>query len=248
MSAIQSDVVILSSRQRTSGTTSAAVYNLTALGGIKGTYNLIDFQSVNSIYNVITGQNDGIYFNEGAGGFIGVIPAGNYTVTTLMASIKVAMELAGAGTYTVTQAVDTQLMNIAVAGAVATFEFEWLTNVAAVNKANGLLGFGVVDTGLAADHTGTLVPNLRSHTHILCNILEDGRKNGTLMDGSEYSYMVPLPAFGALIDFREASSYDMLLSFGPTNITTINVHMFTEDGNVLANAPEYVMALQKLFE
>ena len=248
MTTLQSDVVLLNSTERTSGTVSQAVYNLTAMGGIgPGTYNFMGYQSVNHIYNVESGVNDNIYFNEGAGGFVGTLPAGNYNVTTLMAAIKAAMEVPGAGTYAVTQGADTSLMNIAVSGAVATFEFEWLTNTLLGDLANALLGFGVVDTGLSANHTGTQVPNLLLHTHILINILEDGRKDITNMAGDEFSASIPLPAFGDLINFREASSYDNFLSFGPTNITTINVHMFTENGTAIALPSDYTLLLQKIF-
>ena len=245
MSAIQSDVIVLDSKQRSSGTVQQAVYNLFNMNGLKGTYNVIDFQSVNNTYNVIAGQNDTVYWTE-PGALNITIPPGNYTVATLNTAINTLMDAASASTFTPVVNADNGLVTWTIAA--GTFAFAWGTNAALNNLANLLMGFAEVDGVAAAGQTSTQVPNLQLHTHLLLNILEDGRKDVTISTGAENSFMVPLPAFGAQIDFQEASSYDLLTSFGPTNITTINVHMFTEDGVAAVLPNEYVMVLQKLFE
>lgn len=104
----------------------------------------------------ITTANQKLYFNEGAGTFTATIGAGSYNASDLSTEIKTAMELAGAGTYTVSFDFDDLKFTIAVA--VGTFELEAAT---ATNAIWDTIGYNAVDTGLAASHEAD---NIRIHT------------------------------------------------------------------------------------
>lgn len=243
MATLESDLVVLDSRVRTSGTTQNANYNLVNIGGVKGTYELMDFHSTNQVYNVETGVNDTIYWTE-PGALTATIPAGSYTQTTLHAAMIVVMDIASASTFTFTVAADTGLVTVAIAAGTFAWAFNGTTN-----GAGELIGQSLTNPGAAASIVGDLVPNLVLHTHILVSIPQDGTKAATIMNGTEFTAVVPLDQnFGDPIRFRKEDNYTQTLSFGPNNFTIIDIQLFTEDGNTLDNAAEYVIILRKLFD
>lgn len=242
MTSIQSDIVVLNSRQRTSGSTQNATYNLVNIGGVKGTYELMDYHSTNQTYNVEVGVNDTVYWTE-PGALSAVVPPGSYTVATYLAAATIVMDAASGSTFTLTQAVDTGLVTVAITA--GTFSWDWVGNT---QRGNELLGLQPVNTGAAASHVGTSPPNMVLHTHIIISIPQDGTKAVTIMNGTEFSAVVPLPNFGQPINFVIGTAYSQLLSFNPNNFTIINVELYTEDGVALATAPEYVLMLRKVFD
>ena len=245
MSTIQSDIILLDSRLKSSGTNQAAQYNLIATGGIgSGTYELMGYQSSNQIFNVEAGVNDTIYWAE-PGNLNATVPPGSYTVVTFNAAAKIVMDAASGSTFTFTVAADTGRTTVAIAA--GTFNWEWATNIALADLANSLLGHSAVDTGAAASIVGDEIPDLRSHTHILVTIAEEGSRNVTLVDGSEFSLLIPIvSAFGEDVEMRKQQDYQQSINF-VSNVTTLNVSQFTEDGTALVNQPDYVLALRKLF-
>ena len=242
MSALQSDLVVLDSKQRTSGTIQSAQYNLVNMGGVKGTYELFDYHSQNQVYNVEVGVNDTIYWTE-PGALNATIPPGSYNTTTLHAAMTVVMDAASASTFTFTVNADTGKVTVAITAGTFAWAFNGTTD-----GANELIGQSLTNPGASASIEGDLTPNLDPHTHIFITIPQDGTKALTVMNGTEYSSMVPLnSSFGQPIQFAK-SVYSQVVSFSPNNFTIINVELYTEDGNVLVNTPEYVLVLRKLFE
>lgn len=242
MSTIPTNLVVLDSRQRVSGTAGSAQYNLLPVTGAKGTYELLSFQSVNQFYTVEVGINDTIYWAE-PGNLNATVPPGNYTVTTFNAAAKVVMDAASGSTFTFTVDADTGITTVAIAA--GTFNWEWATNVAAGDSANELLGHSAVDTPAAASIAGNQVPNLRLHSCIVATLQQEGSRNVDLLSGVEASCIIPLESdFGDAINCRVFSQTFKFSS----NISILNVDLATEDGTALVNAPEYVMLIRKLFE
>ncbi len=243
--AIQSDIILLDSRQKSSGSNQAAQFNLLATGGIgSGTFEMLGFQSSNQIFTVEVGVNDTIYWAEPAN-LDAVVPPGSYSVTSFNAAAKVVMDAASGSTFTFTVAADTGRTTVAIAA--GAFNWEWATNLALGDLANTLLGHSAVDTAPAVSIVGDQIPDLRSHTHILITIAEEGSRKVTIVDGSEFSLMVPIVSdFGEDIEMRKARDYTQTIVF-VSNVTTLNVSLFTEDGVVLLNSAPWVLSLRKLF-
>lgn len=241
---------VLDSRQRTSGTTvSVATYNLAALGSPveAGTYEVLSFNSRNNVYNV-DDTNDEIYFDEG-GAELGpvLIPHGYYTTeAALAAAVKIVMDAASGTTYTIAFSALTNLYLFTPAA--GTLEFNWGTN-SAQPQANLLLGFSSADTGAAATQTSDVGVDLDPHSNLLIQITEDGLKNVTLINGSEFSLIVPLTsAYGDVFDGLKSQTFNQTVNFA-SPMNQLNVSLFTEDGVVLPelNSAQYVLILRRVF-
>ena len=251
MASLANTIYVLDSRQKSAGSTvSNAVYNLAALGSPveAGTYEMLAFNSRNNVFNVTTGQNDEIYFDEGAAelGPV-VIPPGYYaSEADLAAAVKIVMDAASGTTYTI---VYNALVNAyTFTPAAGTFAFNWLTN-AAQPQANLLLGFNEVDGVLAATQTSTRGVDLDPHSQLLIRVTQDGLKNVTLVDGTEYSLIVPLDVpYGAELDALKQQTFDQTIQF-INSMNQLDVLLFTEDGNALseAQAAQYELVIRRLF-
>lgn len=254
MATLPNTSYVLDSRQKTLGTNnSVAGYNL-ALGGSPvevGTYEMLSFNSRNNVYNVDDG-NDEIYYDEESGGELGpVLIAHGYYVDE--AALIVAVEAAlnggsGTGVYTVTYVALTNLFTVTVATA-SDFIFTWGTN-ASQPIANRLLGYSPVDSSVSAvAQTGDVGADLDPHSNLLITIDEESLRNVTLVDGSEYSLIVPLDApYNEAIDGLKAETFNQTVRFeSPMNQLT--VRLFTEDGVVLPvlNSAPYVLVIRKVF-
>ena len=243
MALVQSDIIVLDSDARDAGSTvQSAKYTLLNLGGVEGTYELIGYQSANQLYNVELGVNDTVYWDDAAGPFSAVIPPGNYNQSTLNAAVKVVMDLAGATVYTFVINADTSLVTVS-----ATADFNWEFGTSTGASIRFMLGLEEADTGTAASHESDFVPNLRLHTHIFADIPQDGTKDVTRIDGTQYTFMIPLnESFGDAINARKLVNYQQNASF--TNpISIIDVNLFSETGVALVNTPRYVMSLRRQF-
>ncbi len=253
MASVANTSYVLDSRQKTGGSTvSSATYNLAALGSPveAGTYEMLSFNSRNNVYNVDAGNNE-IYFSENAGAELGpaVLPSGYYAnEADLGTAVKDALELAGLGTYTLVYDTLTNLYTISVAGAVATFNFNWGTN-SSQPIANLLLGFAAVDTPDQASVTSDRGVDLDPHSNLLIRITQDGSKNVTLVDGTEYSLIVPLTsAYGEEIESLKSVTFDQTVLFS-NSMNQLDVQLFTENGVALpeVNAAQYECILRRLF-
>ena len=251
MASISTTSYVLDSRKRVVGIGSipVATYNLAALGSPieVGTYELLSFNSRNHVYNV-DDSNDEIYFDEG-GAELGpvLIPHGYYTSEAALGSaIKIVMDAVSATTYTITFDALTNLYTFTPAA--GTFAFNWGTNISQP-IANLLVGFDHVDGVLAASQTSTQGVDLDPHSNLLIDIAEDSLKNITLVDGTEYSFLVPLDsAYNAEINGLKNQTFNQTVRFA-SPFNQLNVSLFTEDGVALpiVNACQYEMVIRRLF-
>lgn len=246
MSTVPTNIIVLNSRDRTAGTPQSCTYNLLNVGGVQGTFELLGFHSANMVYNVEAGVNDTIYWDEVSGSKTAVVPPGFYTSATFNAAAKVVMDIASTHSFTFTTAADTGLVTVAISS--GTFLWEWGTRILNGDSANELLGLAPVDTLAAASQEGTLPPYMRLHTHLVLRLQEEGSRNVDLLDGTELSLIVPLQgSFGEPINNRKGDVYGQTFRF-LSNITQLNVDLFTEDGSALGNCPEYVLTIRKVFD
>lgn len=245
MTALSSAIVIIDSNERTAGPIESAQYSLLNVGGVKGTYEVMDFQSFNSVYNVDASNNQLQWDDDDAKGpYTAVIPSGNYTLTTLLTVVKDLMDTVGTDpVFTFTEDPNTGIITTNVQ---ALEVFNWEFGTIPLNGANILLGLEPENTIPALSYTGTLVPNLRTHTHILVRIEQEGNKNPTRLDGTEYSALVPLEGYGQAISGRKLVNFTQQVFF-ESNLSNMTVSLFTEDGNVLQNAQRYVLSIRRLF-
>lgn len=248
--AIPTTSYVLDSRQKSAGSTvSVANYNLTALGSPveDGTYEMLSFNSRNHVYNV-DDLNDEIYFDEG-GAELGpvLIPHGYYTTeAALAAAVKIVMDAVSGTTYTITFNALTNLYTFTPAA--GTFAFNWGTNIAQP-IANLLFGFNEVDGVLAATQVSTRGVDLDPHSNLLISITEDSLKNVTLVNGTEFSLIVPLNTpYRAEMEALKSVTFNQTVRFvNPMN--QLNVSLFTEDGTPLPNlnAAQYELIIRKVF-
>jgi len=112
----------------------------------------------------------------------GTYPAGATSAVagSLCAKLKAALEVAGAGTYTVSYSFTTKLFTISVAGGVVSaFQLLFSTGTNAATSARSLLGFASADTTSQASHVaGTATEVVFSHAITILDALTYGRSAG----------------------------------------------------------------------
>jgi len=249
MVSIQSDILVFNSKNKSSGTNINANYNLLAMGGIgaspSSTYEMLSYHSVDHMYNVEVGVNDKVYFDEGAGLLTGTLNPGAYTTEALMLTeIVRALDAAGGVTYG-GSSFDVATGLYSFVPNAGTFGFLFASNTTA--SARRLLGKNAVDDVQADPIPSDVVVDLRLHSNIFIKIPQDGNKHVTLLDGTEYSLMVPLNnMFGEEIHHRKQQHYQQFLTF-VTNISAMDIELYTQDGVALVNAPDYELILRKVF-
>lgn len=243
---LQSQILILDSRQKNSGTNQNANYSLLNTGGIganNSVYEMLAFHSVNQMYNVEAGVNDKVYFDEGVGLLTATLDPGMYNTTTMLAEIDLQMSTVSPVNYNgSTLAAATGKYTFAISA--GTFQFLFAANTAASGRR--LLGMDAFDDALAATHISDNVPDLKLHSNILITIPQEGNKHVTLIDGSEFSLLIPLDTnFSAELHHRKEEHYQQLLSFA-TNVASIDVELYTQDGVALKNTPDYELVLRRI--
>lgn len=250
MVSLASDILVFNSKDKTGVTTNQdANYNLIAMGGIgvppSSVYELLSFHTINHFYNVEAGVNDKIYFIEDAGSLVATLDPGHYTTATLLAEAVSKMGAAGVTTYNVGSLYDANTGKYTFVPAAGNLGFEFLSNSAAT--ARKLLGKDALDDVVAPTQTSDTVADLRLHSNYFIQIPQEGNKHITLLDGSEYSLMVPLNSvFGEHIHHRKQEHYQQLLSF-TTNINAMDIKLFTQDGVAIVNMPDYELILRRIF-
>jgi len=239
------NIVVLNSDLRDSPSTiQAAKYTLINVGGVEGTYEVIDYASINQIASVEVGVNDTLYWDAGAGDVSAIIPPGFYaTQTDLNAAAKIVMDAVAAPNFTFT--IDPATGRVTVAVDVGTFG--WTFGINTARSARVLLGLIEANFVAAVSIISNFPPSLVSHTHIAINVSEDGTKNVNLLPGTELSALIPLnESYGEPMQARKLQNYQQTVFFA-SNLTTLNISLFTEDGSALVNTPKYVLVLRKIF-
>lgn len=251
--AIPTTSYVLDSRQRTSASSLVnATYNFTALGSPveAGTYEVLFFNNRNNLYNVDDTNNE-IYFGEdGAGNFLVTLTNGYYTADELRSHVETEMNTSGgAGTYTITYDSNTNKYTFTVAGAPPnTFQFLWGDN-SAQPLANLLLGFDVVNSVDLISFSSTQSIELDTYSALLINIVEDGLKNVTLVDGTEYSLIFPITsAYAESSDNLKSQTFNQTVSF-INSMNNLNVELYNSEGVSLTldTASPYTLVLRRVF-
>jgi len=100
--------------------------------------------------NVTTSNNKINIKEDGGGELTATLTVGTYSTAGFIAEVKAKLDVAGAGTYTVTYdgfaGTDTRLFTIVVSGAIAATQFLWHSGTDVVNNSRILLGFKQFDT------------------------------------------------------------------------------------------------------
>lgn len=249
MATIPSKSYVLDSRLKNIGTTNnVATYNCSNAGNIeKGTYELLKFHTVNGVYNVDLTNNE-IYWDEGAAELGPVIiPSGYYaTPAALAAAAKIVMDIASGTTFTI---VYVPLTNgFLFTPAAGNFKFNWGTNRTQPIAATQF-GFRRIDGVLAASHASTLSANLDPHPGILVQLDQDSSNNVTLLDGTSYSFYIPLTVgYAEEVDSLRNNVFPQTCTF-TGNFSLLTVRLFLDDGTVLPleNSSTYELVIRKLY-
>ena len=158
------------------------------------------------------------------------------------------MDAVSGGSYALVFDVLTNLYTITLTGGPGTFKFNWGTNVTQP-IANLLLGFTDIDGSLLAAQVSDRGIDLDPHSNLLIQITQDGLKNVTLVNGQEFSIIIPLTsAYGEKFDGLKAQTFNQTVNFA-SSMNQLNVSLFTEDGVILPNlnAAQYELILRRVF-
>ena len=137
----------------------------------------------NSIYNVRDGINNKLDFTDTGGAHTITIPAGAYTITTLISQIQSQMTSVGAQTYTLTFN-ETQLNIKITASSAFSLQF------ASAGSCAYILGFEPNNLSASASYTGTKTVSLDINC-IYMKVDEFGI-NMYSNDGISFTFCVPL--------------------------------------------------------
>jgi len=182
-------------------------------------------------YSIISGYNNEILFNEGGPNLTATIVSGFYETTAeICGAIKVALEAAGALTYTVTYSNITKLFTIA-ASANYRLMFASQTNPNILDVIGFLEADYAVNTSFTATYAGRLVPFDDLYLHI--KEFRDINNFITNID-KRITYLVPITGVPAMISrFGENSQYNDTINTEKTRLdkVTLQVYHPTRDGH-----------------
>lgn len=241
-----SNLIIINSRDRTSGTPNEFVFNLSE-NLEEATYQLSSFCMTNNLYNVVAGENDKLYVAHSVDGSNTLtLTPGNYSGSTLATEIKTQLDTISAVVYTVAYSAITNKFTITPDS--GNFGFEFSSNTTATSRF--LLGKDAVDDVLASSQVSDNPIDLKLHDHILIKIQQDNNQHGTSPNGTEFGALIPIQndmSFTNIIQYKHGSEFGQFFKFG-SSISTLNISLFAEDGGLLPNnKSEWSMSIKKVF-
>jgi hypothetical protein len=148
----------VSSKNRTSGTSTSFVISIPEIQG----YNKVRVKSVQIplTYYIINSTNNKLDFTEsGQSQTAATITPGNYTISSLTAAIKTAIEAVSPTASSYTVAYDSSTMKITMSSA-TSFALPFATGTNAATSICLILGFAASDIATSTSHTATNVHNL----------------------------------------------------------------------------------------
>lgn len=248
MATTSNTIFILNSVDRNGGgSVQDATYNMVPAGTIgPGTFEMMSYHQMNQLYNIELGVNDTVYFDEGAGEFVAVMNPGYYLIADLLTEVDRAMDAVGANTYDTSHDTVTGKLNINNGGGV-TFKLRF--NLHLTDPiADKLMGYdSSVTQVLATDQAGDFPVDLTLHDQILVNIDQDAQQAVTILGGGEFSLIIPINGdYQEDIDSMKQETFNQTIVLS-TNLNSLDVQLFTEDGVALVNTPDYELVLRKLF-
>lgn len=184
------------------------------------------FNGINT-FNVIDSRNNVLQFSEtdSAGTVRSItIPTGNYTVSSLMAAIKAAMDIAGTAVYTITLNAVSNLITIA-----GTKNFKILT---ASNSCYYEIGF-VVSTAFAASQIASNIYDLSGLKSLVVISSSFGSNNSILLN-TNYTVVGIIPIS---TPFLGVISYDnpsvVMLDCQISELSNVSFSLLDERGRLI---------------
>ncbi len=231
------EIVILNSIDRFSGSIENGQIRLSNANKLDGTYKVVRFVMHNGLYNV-NSFNNKIYFTETATPRIATLSLGSYSEETLRVEIETQMDFIGANTYTITYNSTTFKYTWSSTG---DFAFTFLTNTA--NTSRFLLGINAIDDIQGTTATSDNAIDLSPLKIIFFNF-PDASNIIKSSNGSVYSLYITNNSNGTDIIRTDLIDDNLFLTF--TNKTNINYKMLDNNNNIIqTNGTEWELILRK---
>lgn len=213
------------------------------LRGIRG-IKLLGVQIPNTIYNIRSGVNDLISWARG-GARSGTLTPGAYSITALLAAIKVIMDANdGGGGNTYTLAYNSSTMKVSITGDSAAFTMNFGTSTTPW-KELGFANSNVDSSSLVC--TGTNVVSLARPYDLFIKVNEFGHNIGTSSTADLPTFTIPVSGnAGDLIEFFTQNAYKQEIYFGaPRDFHELNIKLFFATGvEADLNGSEWSMYLE----
>lgn len=171
MSTAESQLLVISSKQRTADSTSSSDFYIQIQDSLREIYRSAEIEFLrlpNTVYTVTSGVNDQlVYTDQASAQHTVTITEGYYTTTTLCTEIAAQMQAVATGTntYSVSHSTLTGLITISAA---SNFQLN-LDN--ASNTFYEVIGFSPTNRTGAASYSSDRIVDLFPHS--LCNIMTD---------------------------------------------------------------------------
>jgi hypothetical protein len=198
-------------------------------------YSFSGFSGVNS-FNVIDSRNNTLQFSESDSSStirVITIPTGNYTITSLMASIKTLMDAAGTNTYTVALNSVTNLVTITA----ATKTFKILT---ANNHCYYELGF-VVSSAFALSQTGSVIYDLSGVKTI--SIVSNSFGNNSKLINTNYNIVGIVPIEVPFLGVINYKHNPVFIDVQISELSSISFTLLDERGRILNCTHDWSLTL-----
>ncbi len=243
---VSEDLLLIDSKDRTSGSPSSQNFTVALAENVQGTYQFVSFSMTNNLYNIVASENDQVHMNHSVDGDNTVtLTAGHYTSATLIAELETQLETISAVTYTV--AYDATNGKITVTPGSGNFGYKFATTTTRTSRY--ILGKDEVDDTPASSIESDNPIDLRLHDNIVLKISEDNFQHVTLPTGLEASVIVPIDEipFGDTIHYKLNQGYPQFFKF-LTSTSVFTIQLFAGDGdNLPINGTEWRFGLKKLF-
>jgi hypothetical protein len=196
---------------------------------------LVQFLIPNVLYNVLTGVNDRVCWNRSSTNYNFQIPAGQYSITSLLSAIQTGMNAADSNSYTLTYSSSSFLVTVAGTGA---FTLNWSSNPQASTGCYQQLGFMKTDTSSATSQTGSNVVDLSIPEFIFMDLNELPGFIGTSSASgisNKNNFIIPLyQSGGNLVFVSEQENIHEEIRFNtPINISSLTIQLRDKNGSLI---------------
>lgn len=192
-----------------------------------------------TFYNVTSNYNT-LIINSSGNKTVTLTP-GQYTILSLLSSLKTLLDALAVGVFTLTANSTTYKITIA-----STVNFAYLGTLSTIND---ILGFDSVDTSSAASHTGTLIYNLggTDYIDIISRTLtnSESKTRSTNTKGGQLFARIPTSqySFGQTIFYQPFHQHQW--TFRMNLQEDIDLQLQDSNGNILdLNGREWEMTLK----
>lgn len=193
------------------------------------------FNGVNTV-NVIDSRNNILQFSETTSSStirnVSITP-GNYTVTTLMAALKTAMDTAGTGVFTITNNSVSNIITIA-----CTVDFKLLD---CSNNIYYEIGF-VISTAFAASQVASSIYDLSGLKTIVLVSSSFGSKNSILVN-SNYVVIGVIPISTPFLGVISYDANTQFIDCQISELSTVSFSLLDERGRILSLTNDWALSM-----